>query len=174
MIGLEFSMVDEDDIRDWPRPKRQAYLKRAKIFGIEGLRSAEALLPAGHTDLRVVVDSEWELAITCDRCGLWASMTQRVPYNKMSQASVSGALLEVVECSTTERHKRFGSYAGVDAWSGYTSWNFTEPLISHREGEYFYPEGKKKGRSGKKSGWMEVHDTMKKIEGVKDEATTKE
>lgn len=164
-------MIDEDEIRDWPRPKREAYLHRAKLFGIEGIRVADALTPAGHDSLRVVVDSEWELAITCDTCGLWAVMTQVVPYNRMSEAYVGGALLEVVQCSTTERHKRFGSYAGVSAWDGYTSWNFTEPLISHREGEYFFPQWKKKS---KKSGWLEVREVMKRIEGVRDEATTEE
>lgn len=173
MIPLELALIDDDAYNKLTFQEQAEYRKRAAQFGEEGVRSAYALLQYGHDGLRVVVDSDWELAITCDSCGLWGQISQKVRHDRRSAASVGGSIFEVVSCDQAERHRRFGSYSGEDAWAGYTAWNADQPLISHREGEFFYPEGDKKRRVGGKSGWMKRHDAMKKIEGVKDEATTK-
>lgn len=146
MIEIEFTEMD-DEIDEFSAARRIKYGIRTNEWGEEGRRSAEALLQYGHKALRVVVDSEWELAIACDDCNLWASMTRRLPMMKMSYESVGGTLLKVVDCSPTAVRDNFrGTVTAADAWDGYSGWQFDAPPITSREGEYLYPQ--RKGRKG--------------------------
>lgn len=163
MIPIEFTEIDEE-VADFEPERRQQYWHRASDWAREGRRSAEALLQYGHKSLRVVVDSEWELAITCDDCNLWASMTRKLKMMRMSHQSVGGTLLKVVECSPTAVSEHFrGQVTQVDAWSDYSGWQLEEPVISSRDGEYLYPSMKGMGKPA----------SRKKMEAT-DEATTEE
>jgi hypothetical protein len=163
MIPIEFTVIDEE-VADFEPTRLAQYWSRASDWAREGRRSAEALLQYGHKGLRVVVDSEWELAITCDDCNLWASMTRKLKMMKMSHQSVGGTLLKVVECSPTAVRDHFrGQVTPADAWSGYSGWRIDTPIISSRDGEYLYPSVAGRQHSSKK----------KKMEAI-DEATTEE
>jgi hypothetical protein len=163
VIEIEFTQIDEE-VKDFSPTRRRRYWAKASEWAVEGRRSAEALLQYGHKALRVVVDSEWELAITCDDCNLWASMTRKLKMMKMSYQSVGGTLLEVVECSPTAVSQHFrGQVTQADAWSGYSGWQVGEPIISSGDGSYLYPPGRRRGRPLR----------MKKMEAM-DEAATEE
>ena len=163
MIEVEFTQIDEE-IAEFEPTRLAEYWSRTSEWAREGRRSAVALLQYGHKGLRVVVDSEWELAITCDDCNLWASMTRKLKMMRMSHHSVSGTLLKVVECSPTAVRDHFrGQVTPADAWSGYSGWHVDTPIISSRDGEYLYPSGK----------GMDKPTKRKKMEAI-DEATTEE
>ena len=152
MIEIEFTEMD-DEIDEFSAARRIKYGIRTNEWGEEGRRSAEALLQYGHKALRVVVDSEWELAIACDDCNLWASMTRELPMMKMSYGSVGGTLLKVVDCSPTAVADNFrGKVSERTAWDGYSGWQFDAAPITSRVGEYLYPQkkGRKHGHEYKK------------------------
>ena len=164
MIDVEFTEVDEE-IKDFSPTRLCRYWVRVSQWAEEGRRSAEALLQYGHKGLRVVVDSEWELAITCDDCNLWASMTTELPRMRLSYASVGGALLKVVDCSPTAVRDHFrDKVSDQSPWDGYSASAFDAAPIISRAGEYLYPQQK-----GRKHG----HEHKKEREAP-DEATTEE
>lgn len=138
MIEIEFTEIDVE-VKDFTPTRHNEYWINCSAWAREGRQSAGALLQYGHKGLRVVVDSEWELAITCDDCGLWGSMTRRLPSIRMSHPSVSGAIFEVVDCSPTAVRDRFrGAVTKSDAWDGYSGWQIGEPIINSRDGELMY------------------------------------
>ena len=164
MIEVEFTEVDEE-IKEFSPTRRRRYWVRVSQLAEEGRRSAEALLQYGHKGLRVVVDSEWELAITCDDCNLWASMTTELPRMRLSYASVGGALLKVVDCSPTAVGDHFrDKVSDQSPWDGYSASAFDAAPILRRAGEYLYPQKK-----GRKHG----HE-YRKERGARDEAATEE
>jgi hypothetical protein len=150
VIEIEFTQIDEE-VKDFSPTRRRRYWAKASEWAEEGRRSAEALLQYGHKALRVVVDSEWELAITCDDCNLWSSMTRELPMLKMSYASSGGTLLKVLNCSPTAMRDNFkGQVTVTDAWSGYSGWQNDLPHITSRDGEYLYHSS----REHRKGGWQ--------------------
>lgn len=148
MIEVEFTEVDEE-IKDFSPTRLRRYWVRVSQLAEEGRRSAEALLQYGHKGLRVVVDSEWELAITCDDCNLWASMTTELPRMRLSYASVGGALLKVVDCSPTAVGDHFrDKVSDQSPWDGYSASAFDQKIISLREGQPLYLKNKFPKRHG--------------------------
>lgn len=138
MVEIEFTEID-DEVKDFTPSRRREYWLNVSQWAKEGERSAQALLQYGHELLRVVVDSEWELAIACDDCGLWASMTRKIPKVRISHASAGGTLLKVVSCSPTAVRDIFRDQVTKrDAWDGYSGWQIDQPDITSREGEYLY------------------------------------
>jgi hypothetical protein len=148
VIELEFTEIDEE-VKDFAPSRRDRYWRRVSEWAQEGRRSAAALLQYGHQNLRVVVDSEWELAITCDDCNLWASMTRELAMMKMSYASAGGTLLKVVDCSPTAVRDHFkGQVTQTDAWTDYSGWQLDFPDITSRDGEYLYHTHRKHRKGG--------------------------
>lgn len=108
MIEVEYALVDELKFELDPINSKLMYLKSVAEFSSRGYDEAERLESLGHKNLRVIMDSEWEIAITCDDCRLWACITRDHPLYKLSEDSRSGSLLEVVECDPKEVRRRFG------------------------------------------------------------------
>jgi hypothetical protein len=107
VITHEFTDM-EDELSEFNLERLELYKIRVREWLEEGRRSASALFQYGHTELRVIVDSEWELAITCDNCGLWGNMTRKIRYAKGSYQSVTGTLFRVVECLPNAQSIHFG------------------------------------------------------------------
>jgi len=164
MIEIEFTEVDEE-IKDFSPTRLCRYWVRVSQWAEEGRRSAGALLQYGHKALRVVVDSEWELAITRDDCNLWASMTTELPRMRLSYASVGGALLKVVDCSPTAVRDHFRDKVSEQSpWDGYSASAFDQEVITSRAGGYLYPQSKHRDHGNK----------YKKERESRSEATTEE
>jgi hypothetical protein len=66
------------------------------------------LLQKGHKRARAVVDLHYEMALTCDGCGLWAHIGHRTPRDKFSTEYEDGQLLEAESCDPQAAHKLFG------------------------------------------------------------------
>ena len=66
------------------------------------------LVQKGHARARAVVDLHYEMALTCDGCGLWSAIGHRTPRDKFSTEYESGALLEAESCDPQAVHKLFG------------------------------------------------------------------
>ena len=148
MIDVEFTQVDEE-IKDFSPTRRRQYWSRVSQWAEEGRRSAEALLQYGHKGLRVVVDSEWELAITCDDCNLWASMTSKLPKMKLSYVSAGGTLLTVVDCSPTAVRDHFkDKVTPIEPWVGHDGSQIEYPHITSRDGEYLYHSSRPSRKGG--------------------------
>jgi len=66
------------------------------------------LIQKGHKRARAVVDLHYEMALTCDGCGLWSAIGHRTPRDKFSTEYESGALLSAESCDPQAVHKLFG------------------------------------------------------------------
>jgi hypothetical protein len=66
------------------------------------------LVQKGHKRSRAVVDLHYEMALTCDDCGLWSAIGHRHPRDKFSTEYESGALLVAESCDPQAVHKLFG------------------------------------------------------------------
>ncbi len=66
------------------------------------------LVQKGHKAARAVIDLHYEMALTCDDCGLWSSIGHRSPRDKFSTEYESGALLSAESCDPQAMHKLFG------------------------------------------------------------------
>lgn len=108
MIKVEYAIVDEPKFELDPLRSKMLYLKRVAQFSADGYSEAEVLQTRGHKNLRVIMDTEWEMSITCDDCRLWACITRKHAMYRLSENERSGALLDVVQCDPTELRRRFG------------------------------------------------------------------
>jgi hypothetical protein len=66
------------------------------------------LVQKGHKRARAVVDLHYEMALTCDGCGLWAHIGHLTPRDKFSTEYEDGELLEAESCNPQAAHKIFG------------------------------------------------------------------
>jgi hypothetical protein len=66
------------------------------------------LVQKGHKRARAVVDLHYEMALTCDGCGLWAHIGHRTPRDKFSAEYQGGELLAAESCDPQAVHKLFG------------------------------------------------------------------
>jgi len=66
------------------------------------------LVQNGHKRSRAVVDLHYEMALTCDDCGLWSAIGHRHPRDKFSTEYESGELLLAESCDPQAVHKLFG------------------------------------------------------------------
>jgi hypothetical protein len=66
------------------------------------------LVQKGHKRSRAVVDLHYEMALTCDDCGLWSAIGHRHPRDKFSTEYESGALFTAESCDPQAVHKLFG------------------------------------------------------------------
>ena len=66
------------------------------------------LVQKGHKRARAVIDSYYEMGLTCDSCGLWAHIGHRTPRDKFSTEYQDGELLEAESCDPQAVHKLFG------------------------------------------------------------------
>ena len=66
------------------------------------------LVQKGHRRSRAVLDLHYEMALTCDDCGLWSAIGHRHPRDKFSTEYESGALLAAESCDPQAVHKLFG------------------------------------------------------------------
>jgi len=108
MIRVEYALVDEPKFEVDPLRAKMLYIKRVAQFSSDGYNEAEVLQARGHKNLRVIMDTEWEMSITCDDCRLWACITRSHPLYRLSENERSGALLEVLQCDPKELRRRFG------------------------------------------------------------------
>lgn len=108
MIEIEYALIDEPKFTVDPFRAKMLYLKRVAQFSADGYNEAEVLEARGHKNLRVIMDTEWEMSITCDDCSLWACITRAHPLYRLSENERSGALLDVVQCDPKELRRRFG------------------------------------------------------------------
>lgn len=141
MIRMEDSPTLADEV---VLPSRRGgYAQSLTSWRLRAQWHAEDLKDLGHDDLTIVVDSSWEYAIGCGRCGLWLNRTRVIAGVRDSYTSIGGALEEVVRCSTDELHKRYGHLVTPsNPWENVTTWNFTEWIFAPREDEPIRPKAK--------------------------------
>ncbi len=134
--------------------RRGGYAKSLVAWRFSAQKHALALRDREHDDLTIVVDSSWEYAIGCGRCGLWLNRTRSISGVRDSYESSGGALDEVVRCSTDEIHKRYGHLVTpTDPWENATTWNFTEWIFAPREDEPIRPKSMRTGTGGWRGDW---------------------
>jgi len=75
---------------------------------LEAENRVYSLVQKGHKAARAVIDLHYEMALTCDDCGLWSSIGHRSPRDKFSTEYESGALLSAESCDPQAMHKLFG------------------------------------------------------------------
>jgi len=75
---------------------------------LEAENRVYSLVQKGHKAARAVIDLHYEMALTCDDCGLWSSIGHRSPRDKFSTEYESGALLSAESCDPQAVHKLFG------------------------------------------------------------------
>lgn len=77
----------------------------------------------GHKGARAILDLYYEIAYTCDDCGLWAHVEHVSPKDGFSSEARGGALFDVSDCDPANRRRIHGRRITADeAWA--------------REGEY--------------------------------------
>lgn len=74
---------------------------------IEAQDRVYSLVQRGHANARAVVDLHYEMALTCDDCGLWASVSHVSRFDKFSEEHEGGELL-TESCDPTAIHRLFG------------------------------------------------------------------
>jgi hypothetical protein len=67
-----------------------------------------SLVQRGHARARAVIDLHYEMALTCDDCGLWSAIGHRSSRDKFSSEYESGALVTAESCDPQAVHKLFG------------------------------------------------------------------
>ena len=67
-----------------------------------------SLVQRGHANARAVIDQHYEMALTCDDCGLWSAIGHRSTRDKFSSEYESGALTTSESCDPQAVHKLFG------------------------------------------------------------------
>ena len=67
-----------------------------------------SLVQRGHARARAVIDLHYEMALTCDDCGLWTAIGHRSSRDKFSSDYESGALVTAESCDPQAVHKLFG------------------------------------------------------------------
>jgi len=75
---------------------------------LEAENRVYSLVQKGHARARAVIDLHYEMALTCDDCGLWSAIGHRSPRDKFSTEYESGALLSAESCDPRAVHKLFG------------------------------------------------------------------
>lgn len=75
---------------------------------IEAENRVYSLVQRGHARARAVVDLHYEMALTCDDCGLWSAIGHRSSRDKFSSEYESGALFTAESCDPQAVHKLFG------------------------------------------------------------------
>jgi len=75
---------------------------------LEAENRVYSLVQKGHKEARAVIDLHYEMALTCDDCGLWSAIGNRSPRDKFSTEYESGALLSAESCDPRAVHKLFG------------------------------------------------------------------
>jgi hypothetical protein len=66
------------------------------------------LVQKGHARARAVIDLHYEMALTCDNCGLWSAIGHRTRRDKFSSEYETGELLAAESCDPRAVHKLFG------------------------------------------------------------------
>ncbi len=66
------------------------------------------LVQKGHRRSRAVLDLHYEMALTCDTCGLWSAVGHRSSRDKFSTEYETGELLAAEACDPQAVHKLFG------------------------------------------------------------------
>lgn len=87
-------------------PKKYSYEPWVKAV-IEAQDRVYSLVQRGHANARAVVDLHYEMAFTCDDCGLWAHVSHVSRFDKFSEESEGGELL-TESCDPTAIHRLFG------------------------------------------------------------------
>jgi len=67
-----------------------------------------SLVQRGHARARAVIDLHYEMALTCDECGLWSAIGHRHSRDKFSSEYETGSLLTAESCDPQAVHKLFG------------------------------------------------------------------
>ena len=122
--GGDLHPREDDDYLPEPQPDGNIWISSRPDKVLVGVRKysykpwVEAVLEAenrvyllvqkGHKRARAVVDLHYEMALTCDGCGLWAHIGHRTPRDKFSTEYEEGELLEAESCDPQAVHKLFG------------------------------------------------------------------
>jgi hypothetical protein len=73
---------------------------------------------SGHKKARAILDLHYEIAYTCDDCGLWAHVEHVSPKDAWSQEERGGALFDVSDCDLSNRRRIHGRRITADeAWA---------------------------------------------------------
>lgn len=73
---------------------------------------------SGHKKARAILDLHYEIAYTCDGCGLWAHVEHVEPSDSWSEESRTGALFDVSDCDIANRRRIYGRRITADeAWA---------------------------------------------------------
>ena len=83
---------------------REAWIKAY----IEAEDQVIELWRSGHKKARAILDLHYELAYTCDDCGLWAHVEHIDPKDSWSVEDRSGALFDVSDCDPANRRRIHG------------------------------------------------------------------
>jgi len=83
---------------------REAWIKAY----IEAEDQVIELWRSGHKKARAILDLHYELAYTCDDCGLWAHVEHVDPKDTWSMEERSGALFDVRDCDPANRRRIHG------------------------------------------------------------------
>ncbi len=93
---------------------REAWIKAY----IEAEDQVIELWRSGHKKARAILDLHYELAYTCDDCGLWAHVEHVDPKDTWSMEERSGALFDVSDCDIANRRRIHGRRITADeAWA---------------------------------------------------------
>jgi len=93
------------------------------------------LVQKGHRRSRAVLDLHYEMALTCDGCGLWAHIGHRTPRDKFSTEYEDGELLESESCDPQAAHKIFGKeFDPASAFDREHAVDYGEDLSQARRG----------------------------------------
>jgi hypothetical protein len=93
---------------------REAWIKAY----IEAEDEVIELWRIGHKKARAILDLHYEIAYTCDACGLWAHVEHIDSQDSWSVEDRSGALFDVQDCDLSNRRRIHGRRITADeAWS---------------------------------------------------------
>jgi len=108
---------DDDTVSFCGRPydkDREAWIRAY----IEAEDEVIELWRIGHKKARAILDLHYEIAYTCDDCGLWAHVEHVDPKDTWSVEDRSGALFDVGNCDPANRRRIHGRRITADeAWS---------------------------------------------------------
>ena len=93
---------------------REAWIKAY----IEAEDEVIELWRIGHKKARAILDLHYEIAYTCDDCGLWAHVEHIDPKDTWSIEDRSGALFDVSDCDIANRRRIHGRrITAEEAWA---------------------------------------------------------
>jgi hypothetical protein len=102
---------------------------------IEAENEVIELRRSGHAAARGILDLPYEMALTCDDCGLWSFVGHKVPKDSFSEEERSGSLFAARSCDKGAMRRLFGKPFDPDsAWDrdGYYIADGADEKESHK------------------------------------------